>query len=131
MNELRKIAKKLRLATALVKIAPFVCAIFYVVSLIVYIFGSNMALFVVDSLFYVSPIAVVFIYALGVIFECCQWHRLQCGVLFIPTMTSFLDVMLDFTPVATWVNWATMIIVISGSLYNAYRMFWQDGKADE
>jgi hypothetical protein len=131
MNELRKVVKKLRLATTLVKLLPFVCAAFYIICLITYLWGSDAVLFYVDSLFYISPLMVGVIWILGAVFECCKWHRLQCAILLMPTIASYLDVWFDFSAIASWINWATLSVVVVGSLYNAYRMFWQDGQTDE
>lgn len=130
MNELRKVAKKLRLATMLVKLLPFVCAIFYIICLFTYLWGNDNVLFYVDSLFYISPLMVGVIWMLGVVFECCKWHRLQCAILLMPTLASYLDVWFDFTAIAAWVNWATLSVVVVSSLYNAYRMFWDNGKGE-
>ena len=130
-NELRTVAKKLRLATMLAKIAPFVYAAFYTICLLTYLFGGDVALFYVDALFYVSPLMVAFIYALGVVFECCKWHRLQCVVLLLPTLASFLDVWFDLSAVAIWVNIGMLVIVLASSLLNAYKMFVCDGTRDE
>lgn len=115
----------------LTKIAPFLCAGLYVVCILAYLIMNDMVLFIIDTLFYVSPLTVLLIYAFGVVFKCCKWHKLQCGLLLLPTIISLFDVLVyELTAVGTWVNWAVTAIIICGSLYNAYRMFWQDGKAD-
>lgn len=131
MNELRKVAKKLRLATMLVKLLPFVCAAFYIICLITYLCGSDAVLFYVDSLFYISPLMVGVIWIFGAVFEMCKWHRLQCVILLMPTLASYLDVWFDFSAIASWINWATLSVVVIGSLYNAYRMFWKNGEENE
>lgn len=132
MNELRNVAKKMRYATAIVKIAPFVCAIAYAVCIIAYLWAGDTFLFLLDTLFYTSPMMVALMYVMGVVFEMCKWHKLECLILLLPTIVSLLDViLLDLSVAATWINWVLTAIVVLGSLYNAYRMFWQDGKADE
>ena len=132
MDELRSVAKRIRYATMLTKIAPFVCALVYVVCILAYLIMTDTALFIVDTLFYVSPLTVLLIYAFGVVFKCCKWHKLQCALLLLPTIISLVDGLIyELSAVATWINWAVTAVIIGGSLHNAYRIFWDNGKADE
>lgn len=131
-NELRKVAKKLRLATMLVKLIPFVSAAVYALCLLVYMFGNDTILLVVDSLFYISPLMVLLMYVLGVVFECCVWHRIQCVILLLPTIISLADgLWLDLSSIATIINMSMTGLLVCASSYNAYRMFCCDGTRDE
>lgn len=132
MDELRNVAKRIRYATMLTKIAPFLCAVVYVVCILAYLIMNDTVLFIIDTLFYVSPLTVLLIYSFGVVFKCCKWHKLQCALLVLPTIISLFDCLVyELSAIATWMNWAITAIIACGSLYNAYRMFWKNGEENE
>lgn len=115
-----KIAKR---ATVIVKIVPFVYAFLFMMCLIVYTFTSENVQTVLDTIFYVSPVTIIFALILSKTFKLCKWHRLECVLPLVSQITVFIDLFYPLTEVAAEINVATIIAIFLLSLVNAYFTF--------
>ena len=119
-----KIVNILRKATRIVKLMPFIYAIVYIFSMIGYLlFSDNVATFL-DTMFYVSPIAILFSLRLSTVLKMCVWHKLECILPLIPTALVFVDeFIMQFTILYAYINVVIILFLCLASLINAYFVF--------
>lgn len=115
-----KIAQK---ATFVVKIMPFVYALLFMACLIAYFFTSDEVQTILDTIFYVSPITIIFALILSKTFKLCKWHKLECSLPLLPQVFVVID---TFQPLDEWgaqLNVAVIGAMFFLSLINAYFTF--------
>lgn len=117
-------AKIAQRATLIVKIMPFVYALLFMSCLIAYMFTSDEVQTILDTIFYVSPITIIFALILSKTFKLCKWHRLECVLPLLSQVTVMIDLFYPLTEVAAKVNVATIITIFILSLINAYFTFF-------
>lgn len=117
-----KIAQK---ATFVVKIMPFAYALLFMACLIAYMFTSDEVQSILDTVFYISPITIIFSLILSKTFKLCKWHRLECVLPLVSQITVMIDLLYPLTEVAAKLNVATIITIFLLSLINAYFVFWR------
>ena len=114
----------LRRATRTVKIAPFVLAILYMLSMVGYLIFSDTVSTILDYLFYISPGTIVILLILSKSTKMCVWHRLECVLPIIAMLPALVDdFIMQFTNSATIVNISTIALIFLASLLNAYFVF--------
>ena len=126
MNELERIkaaAKIAQKATFITKVAPFVYAFLFIICLILYAFTSDEVQTILDTLFYVSPITIIFELILSKTFKLCTWHRIECVLPLISQVTVIIDLFCPLTEIAAEINVATIVFIFILSLINAYFTF--------
>ena len=117
-----KIAQK---ATFVVKVTPFVYALLFMMCLIAYMFTSDEVQTILDTIFYVSPITIIFALILSKTFKLCKWHRLECVLPLLPQVIVMIDLFYPLTEIAAKLNVTTIITIFLLSLINAYFVFWR------
>jgi hypothetical protein len=123
-SEIRKVIKILKDATLVIKIAPFVFVLAQILTLLAYYFGNETLSVFLDYCFYLSPSVVILAVFLSLIFKLCRWHRLECLLPIIPTITWLVDeYVTDLSLVAAQVNVGTILLLFILSLINAYFVF--------
>lgn len=115
-----KIAQK---ATFVVKIMPFVYALLFMACLIAYFFTSDDLQTILDTIFYVSPITIIFALILSKTFKLCKWHRLQCVLPLFPQVIVITDLFYPLSEIAAEMNVVTVALLFFLSLINAYFTF--------
>lgn len=113
----------LRRVTNVVKVAPFVVAFFYLLTILSYMFMSDTFISILDFVVYTSPLCVVFLLILSRLLYLCKWHRLECVLPFICMLPALIDGFIPLTSIATYINAITLIFLIVVSLVNAYFVF--------
>ena len=114
----------LRRVTRTVKIAPFVLAILYMLSMVGYLIFSDTVSTILDYLFYISPGTIVILLILSKSTKMCVWHRLECVLPIIAMLPALVDdFIMQFTNSATIVNISTIALIFLASLLNAYFVF--------
>lgn len=114
----------LRKVTKTVKIAPFVLAILYMLSMIGYMVFSDTVATILDYLFYISPSTIVILLILSKSTKMCVWHRLECVLPMVSMLPAlFDDLIIELTNVAAYINASTIALVFLASLLNAYFVF--------
>jgi hypothetical protein len=114
----------LRKVTKTVKIAPFVLAVLYMLSMIGYMVFSDTVATILDYLFYISPSTIVILLMLSKSTKMCVWHRLECVLPMVSMLPAlFDDLIIEMTNVAAYINVSTVALIFLASLLNAYFVF--------
>ena len=114
----------LRSVTRTVKIAPFVVAVFYMMSMVGYLMFSDTVATILDYLFYVSPSTIAILLILSKSTKMCFWHRLECVLPVVAILPALVDdFILRFTNSATIVNISTIGLMFFATLLTAYFVF--------
>lgn len=114
----------LRKVTKTVKVAPFVLAVLFMVSMIGYMLFSDTVAVVLDYLFYISPSTIVILLILSKSTKMCVWHRLECVLPMVSMLPAlFDDMIMNLTNVAAYINASTIALIFLASLLNAYFVF--------
>ena len=114
----------LRKVTRIVKIAPFVLAVLFMLSMIGYMAFSDTVATVLDFLFYISPSTIVILLILSKSTKMCAWHRLECILPMVSMLPALFDeLIMSLTNVAAYINASTIAFIFLASLLNAYFVF--------
>lgn len=114
----------LRRVTKTVKIAPFVLAVLYMLSMIGYMVFSDTIATILDYLFYISPSTIVILLILSKSTKMCVWHRLECILPMVSMLPALFDnLIIELTNVAAYINASTIALIFLLSLINAYFVF--------
>lgn len=113
----------LRKVTTLVKIYPFLYTILYVVCILVYMFGSDLAASVCDQLFFTSPFIILCTLGLSYSLKLCKWHRLECLLPAFPMFALIIDYIYPLSRFYAIINGVSVIAILIASLVNAYFVF--------
>ena len=114
----------LRKVTTTVKVAPFILAVLYMLSMIGYMLFSDTVAIVLDYLFYISPSTIVILLILSKSTKMCVWHRLECVLPMVSMLPAlFDDMIMNLTNVAAYINASTIALIFLTSLLNAYFVF--------
>ena len=114
----------LRRVTKTVKIAAFVLAVLYMLSMIGYMVFSDTIATILDYLFYISPSTIVILLILSKSTKMCVWHRLECVLPMVSMLPAlFDDLIIELTNVAAYINASTIALIFLLSLLNAYFVF--------
>ena len=118
------IVQILRKVTRTVKIAPFILAVLYMMSMVGYLLFSDTVSIILDYLFYISPSTIVILLILSRATKMCVWHRLECVLPLVSMLPALLDeFIMELTNVAAYINAATIGFIFLASLINAYFVF--------
>lgn len=114
----------LRKVTVTVKIAPFFLALFYMLTILGYMYMPETIIYLLDTLLYCSPTMVILLIILSKQLQLCFWHRLECSLPILCMIPGFVDsVIIPLSEVATYINAVTLSLVLLLSLINAYFVF--------
>ena len=114
----------LRKVTTTVKVAPFFIALFYMLTILGYMYMPDAIIYVLDTCLYVSPLSVILMIILSKQVHLCFWHRLECSLPVLCMIPGAIDSLFyEFSEVATYVNAITLSFVLLLSLVNAYFVF--------
>lgn len=92
--------------------------------MVLYLFVSENARYVLDTLLYVSPIVVLGFLFLSTILELCKWHKTACSLPIFPQILVFIDqYVIDLTQIESYISIATPIVMGVLLLYAAYNVF--------
>lgn len=123
-NRVNSILIVLRQVTKIVKLAPFVVAVFYLFTILGYMYMPDWIITILDSALYFSPASVVLLLILSRQLHLCNWHRAECLLPVLCMIPSLIDwLVYPLSEVATYVNAILMSVVLLASLVNAYFVF--------
>ncbi len=92
--------------------------------MVFYWFANDTVLFVLDMMFYVSPMAIIQFLILSRLLRLCAWHRTACVLPLIPQAMVFLDkVYFQFSENLAEVCVATISVMSIILLFAAYKVF--------
>lgn len=123
---------RLRDVTRVVKIAPFLYSMLYIMCLVCHIILRDVQDItlrdniqtIIDESIYVSPVIVFIFYVLSYRLSLCNWYRLQCTLPTLSQVTTIIDAYVYEFPT----DGASLIVYISVSIFlltliNTYFVF--------
>lgn len=123
IEKIESIVNIVRKATFTVKVMPFVYVFLYLLCMVLFFFVDDTVQTVLDMLFYVSPIYVVFSLIYSKIFKLCKWHKMECSMPLIPHISVIVDTFYPLSESAAKVNVGMIVFICILSLINAYYTF--------
>lgn len=121
---LKSSIKILRDVTWVVRLTPFVYALLFIPSMVLYLFCSDSVLDIIDKTMFVSPIVVVFMFILSFKLKFCNWYRTQCALPLLPQVLVIIDdYIYNFRENVACVIVVTTILIFILSLINTYKVF--------
>lgn len=92
----------------------------------VYYFASEDFLWLADTLFYVSPMAVAAFLILSKLLRLCKWHRRAVALPLLPQAVNLLDYyVVDLSEVAVRVNFFIVLSMAILLMIAAYNVFFK------
>lgn len=89
--DIKRLLEKLRSITLAVQIAPFVYTVVYMAALVAYLFVSEETMELLDTMLYISPVAIICFLVFSRILELCNWHKAACIMPLIPQVSIIID----------------------------------------
>lgn len=103
---------------------PFVYTGLYLVSISASYVMSDEYIWILDTLFYVSPVTVCAFLVISKLLCLCKWHKTACLLPLLPQAVSFIDYyVVELTEVAAQVNiilFGSMAILLLVAAYNVF-----------
>lgn len=126
VDKIKYLIEKLRSITLAVQIAPFAYTFLYIITQVLYLFLPESSLWILDTLFYTSPIVVVEFLIFSRVLKLCRWHRRACALPIIPQVFIFADYyIIDLTEVEFYIAVGTPILLGVLLIIAAYNVFFK------
>mgnify|MGYP003305722510 CR=1 FL=1 len=123
-NRIIGILDVLRKVTTTVKLAPFIVAVFYMITILGYMYMPDEVITMLDTLLYFSPVSVAVLIILSNQLHLCVWHRFECVIPLLCMIPSVIDwFVIQLSEVATYINAIVLSVILLASLVNAYFVF--------
>lgn len=107
-----------------VKVFPFIMVLLQIMVVISYTILPESVLFVLDMMFYTSPLHILLLVYLSRKLGLCKWHRAECLLPMIGIVAPLIDVYIwEFTLSAATFNLLIMSSLLIVSVFNAYHVF--------
>ena len=114
----------IRNVTRIIKIAPFIYTLIYIVFLAMQILGMENIMSLMESMCYVSPIVIITLFILSHSLKLCFFYRLQCLLSAAPQIFVLIDEYLyEFGTLSVSLATVFMGTVFLLSMINVYRVF--------
>lgn len=103
---------------------PFIYTALYLVSISLSYFLPEDSIWILDTLFYVSPVTVCAFLVLSKLLRLCRWHKTACILPLLPQVVSFFDYyVIELTEIAAQVNiilFGSMAVLLLVAAYNVF-----------
>lgn len=124
VERIKYLIGKLRAITLTAQIIPFVYSALYIFCMVLYCFASEPVVRAADTLFYVSPLAVVAFLIESRVLKLCKWHRRACALPLLPQAAVFIDYhIVELSRFSAYVAIAVPAIMSILLLIAAYNVF--------
>lgn len=122
-----KVLKAIRIirdVTVIVKIFPFLSSLLYIIFFLAQLLFQNDVVYEMESLFYISAFVVVLLIVLSYRLRLCKWHRIQCLLLLMPQVFSYIDMYVyEYGVHSAIIADIALTFILAVSVLNAYKMF--------
>lgn len=114
----------LRDVTVIVKIFPFLSSLLYIIFFLAQLLFQNDVVYEMESLFYISAFVIALLIVLSYRLRLCKWHRIQCLLLFMPQVFSYIDMYVyEYGVHSAIIADIALTFILAVSVLNAYKMF--------
>lgn len=119
-----KAIRILRDVTVIVKIFPFLSSLMYIIFFLAQLLFQNDVVYEIESLFYISAFVIALLIVLSYRLRLCKWHRIQCLLLFMPQVFSYIDMYVyEYGVHSAIIADIALTFILAVSILNAYKMF--------
>ena len=123
-DKVLKARRILRDVTVIVKIFPFLSSLLYIIFFLAQLLFQNDVVYEMESLFYISAFVVVLLIVLSYRLRLCKWHRIQCLLLLMPQVFSYIDMYVyEYGVHSAIIADIALTFILAVSVLNAYKMF--------
>lgn len=123
-DKVLKAIRILRDVTVIVKIFPFLSSLLYIIFFLAQLLFQNDVVYEMESLFYISAFVVVLLIVLSYRLRLCKWHRIQCLLLLMPHVFSYIDMYVyEYGVHSAIIADIALTFILAVSILNAYKMF--------
>ena len=123
-DKVLKAIRILRDVTVIVKIFPFLSSLLYIIFFLAQLLFQNDVVYEMESLFYISAFVVVLLIVLSYRLRLCKWHRIQCLLLLMPQVFSYIDMYVyEYGVHSAIIADIALTFILAVSVLNAYKMF--------
>lgn len=123
-DKVLKAIRILRDVTVIVKIFPFLSSLLYIIFFLAQLMFQNDVVYEMESLFYISAFVVVLLIVLSYRLRLCKWHRIQCLLLLMPQVFSYIDMYVyEYGVHSAIIADIALTFILAVSVLNAYKMF--------
>lgn len=123
-DKLLKAIRILRDVTVIVKIFPFLSSFLYIIFFLAQLLFQNDVVYEIESLFYISAFVIALLIVLSYRLRLCKWHRIQCLLLFMPQVFSYIDMYVyEYGVHSAIIADIALTFILAVSVLNAYKMF--------
>lgn len=123
-DKVLKAIRILRDVTVIVKIFPFLSSLLYIIFFLAQLLFQNDVVYEMESLFYISAFVVVLLIVLSYRLRLCKWHRIQCLLLLMPQVFSYIDMYVyEYGVHSAIIADIALAFILAVSVLNAYKMF--------
>lgn len=123
-DKVLKAIRILRDVTVIVKIFPFLSSLLYIIFFLAQLLFQNDVVYEIESLFYISAFVIALLIVLSYRLRLCKWHRIQCLLLFMPQVFSYIDMYVyEYGVHSAIIADIALTFILAVSVLNAYKMF--------
>ena len=123
-DKVLKAIRILRDVTVIVKIFPFLSSLLYIIFFLAQLLFQNDVVYEMESLFYISAFVVVLLIVLSYRLRLCKWHRIQCLLLLMPQVFSYIDMYVyEYGVHSAIIADIALTFIRAVAVLNAYKMF--------
>lgn len=123
-DKVLKAIRILRDVTVIVKIFPFLSSLLYIIFFLAQLLFQNDVVYEMESLFYISAFVIALLIVLSYRLRLCKWHRIQCLLLFMPQVFSYIDMYVyEYGVHSAIIADIALTFILAVSILNAYKMF--------
>lgn len=123
-DKVLKAIRILRDVTVIVKIFPFLSSLLYIIFFLAQLLFQNDVVYEIESLFYISAFVIALLIVLSYRLRLCKWHRIQCLLLFMPQVFSYIDMYVyEYGVHSAIIADIALTFILAVSILNAYKMF--------
>jgi hypothetical protein len=124
---MRDLVDILRSVTLVVKFAPFLITMGYILSMLLYIFDCERLCAFVDVIFYQSALSSVILLFLSYALRMCVYHHAQCALTLLPTIVTLIDdYIFTLSVPGVLVTLCLLSLLFVCTLWNGYNIFFYD-----
>ena len=118
--------------TRTVQIFPFIYSALYIGIFVLYNFGQDSLLDILDALFYISPIVVFAHIVYSYILKLCTWHRIACAIPLIAEAVNVIDTYFyEFSEQDIIILHSITLFIIVIYIISAYKVFFCNGSKQQ
>ena len=121
----KSLIRRLRSITLAVEIAPFAYTAIHIFVYAMCFSENENFLWLLDTLFYVSPLFIALLLVESRILKLCKWHKTACALPFLSQVPVFIDrFVLELTNYVIEVYLVSIIVTSVLLLFAAYKVFF-------